>query len=275
MSIQAVAWALEQDLPARPKLVLVSIANHADHRTGYCYLRADTIAEEASCSVRGVHNFIGDLVRNGFIRREHKRAVDGKQRANDYWILFSRAADVKWVGDRAGASDDAEPEETSISCEPDARRALGEIEAEAPPEPAENAHRALGPDAPACTRKSLDEPSKTNPEKSAAPNPFAAAPRSYKAPPIAPDIQGATHVQTATRLFVIKGTRGWDAWMAYRKRTKGMDTNPTYRKQVTINGVLCWRDGWDFPTLFPPGQRAESESSEEGSGSDPPLKNTA
>ena len=31
MSIQAVGWALEQELPARPKLVLVSIANHANH----------------------------------------------------------------------------------------------------------------------------------------------------------------------------------------------------------------------------------------------------
>lgn len=272
MSIQAVAWALEQPaIPARPKLVLVSIANHADHRTGYCYLRADTIADEAACSVRGVHNFIGDLVRNGFIRREHKRGADGKQRANDYWIIFDRALDAKWIGDRQAG----EADEPAISGEPDAPGAPGESEAEPPPEPVDNAPGALGPDAHGCTRKSLDEPSKTNPEKSARANPFATAPRSYKAPPIAPDIQGATHVQTATRLFVIKGTRGWDAWMAYRKRTKGMDTNPTYRKQVTINGVLCWRDGWDFPTLFPPGERAERESSEEGSGSDPPIKNTA
>ena len=88
MSIQAVAWALDQDLPARPKLVLVAIANHADHTNGYCWLKAETIAREASCSPRSVYNFVGALVRNGYMRKALRKGEDGKQRANDYWIMF-------------------------------------------------------------------------------------------------------------------------------------------------------------------------------------------
>ena len=65
MSIQAVAWALDQDLPARPKLVLVSIANHASHTDGYCWLKAETIAQEAACTPRSVYTYIGGLVRTG------------------------------------------------------------------------------------------------------------------------------------------------------------------------------------------------------------------
>src|SRR5690349_3688223 len=108
MSIQAVAWALDQDLPARPKLVLVSIANHANHTDGYCWLKVETIAAEASCSERAVYNFIGDLIRNGFIRKAPRKGEDGKQRANDYWILINRPA-AEWL--KVGADDASDADE--------------------------------------------------------------------------------------------------------------------------------------------------------------------
>jgi hypothetical protein len=281
VSIQAVAWALEQDLPARPKLVLVSIANHADHRTGYCWLKAETIADEASCSPRGVFNFVGDLIRNGFIRRSQKKGDDGKQRANDYWILFDREP-VEWNGDRPKAapeevdddSADAEaaPDDTTISGDPHAPGASGETPAEAPPDPVEKPPGAVGPHAPACSRKDSEEPSKTKPEKSGADNRFAAPPRSYHAPPIVPEPQGATHTQTNARLFVIKGSRAWDAWMDHRLRVEAKRSCPTYRKFIEGLGM---RDGWDFPTLFPPGGETGKESAEAGTGTDPPAKKTA
>lgn len=273
MSIQAVGWALEQDLPARPKLVLVSIANHADHRTGYCYLKAETIADEASCSSRAVFNFVGDLIRNGFIRKELRRGDDGKQRASDYWILFDRGPDTKWLGDRRGdgGGDDEPSDDAATSGEPHAPGACGENDAEPGSDPVDKHALASGPHAHGCMPKSLDQPSKTNLQSEGA-RPFATPPRSYKAPPIAPTPLGALHPDAAKPVFVYVGTRAWDAWLDHRARKTGLRSCPTTR--LFVEGV-GWRDGWHFPTLFPPGRETASESSEEASATGPPLKKPA
>jgi hypothetical protein len=113
MSIQAVAWALEQDLPARPKLVLVSIANHANHVDGYCWLKAETIAKEAACTPRSIYNFVGALIRNGFIRKALRKGDDGKQRATDYWILFDRE-EKEWAHDAHLESNEADDDPSEI-----------------------------------------------------------------------------------------------------------------------------------------------------------------
>src|SRR4029077_8045701 len=99
MSIQAVAWALEQDFTGETpkgrmvsahaaKLVLISLANHADHVSGHCWPSAETIAREASCTVRSVYRLISALRRNGFIEVRKARGENGRQRANNYWLLF-------------------------------------------------------------------------------------------------------------------------------------------------------------------------------------------
>ncbi|MBN8958567.1 MAG: helix-turn-helix domain-containing protein [Rhizobiales bacterium] len=257
MSIQAVAWALEQDMPARPKLVLVSIANHADHRTGYCWLKAETIADEASCSPRGVFNFVGDLIRNGYIRKSPRKGDDGKQRANDYWIVFDRAAQ-EWNAARADVEEPEETEETSAaevvddaapdatSSEPHAPRACGESEPE-------NARRAYGPHASTCSRIDIAEPSKTKPnEKDARANPFAGPPRRYRPPP--PEPQGADMREPRLPIFVFKGTRAWDAWVAHKSRERRVTWNLSTR--AVIDGKS--REGWWFPTLFPPSQQPQA-----------------
>lgn len=268
MSIQAAGWALEQPIPARPKLVLVSIANHADHRTGYCWLNAETIGEEASCSPRAVFNFVGDLIRNGYVRKAVRKAEDGKQRANDYWILFDRAP-AEWISDRsqpvAGDEEPAssEPDEIeaadAISCEPHAPGACGESTAETPAKPVDMSPGACGPDAPPCMRKSLAEPSKTNPSKKEKdePSQFAATPRKYHAPPLAP--QGALHPDASKPILVYQGTPAWDAWMAHKLATSGVRW--TLTKTMVIDGEK--RTGWWFPTLFPPRRETGKESGED------------
>jgi hypothetical protein len=271
MSIQAVAWALEQDLPARPKLVLVSIANHADHRTGYCWLKAETIAGEAACTPRAVYNFVGDLIRNGFIRKALRKGDDGKQRATDYWILFERT-DAPWLKDRQPGEDDADADATTDSV-PHEHGASGETENEPGSEVVDIPAGSSGPHEHACIRKeSIDEPSKTKPEKSEPGSPLAAALRSYKPPPIAPEPQGATHTQTNERIFVIAGTRAWDAWMHYRRTVQRKPGCHTYRKFVEGVG---WREGWDFPSLFPPAAETGKESAEGSKATGPPSQKTA
>lgn len=273
MSIQAVAWALEQDLPARPKLVLVSIANHADHVTGYCWLKAETIAGESACTKRSVYRFIGGLIRNGYIRRQSKRGDDGKQRANDYWILFERA-DAKWDWGAQLDSDDDPPDgdDDTTSCDPGDRISSGEEGAKDAPEPVDKHAVSSGPGDSGVTRKSLDEPSKSNPEKKTGAHSFASAPRKYQPPPLAPDPpQGALHPDATKPIFVYAGTPAYDAWCEYKSRERGV----AWKLKTTITVDGQHRTGWSFPTLFPPSREPAKESAEAEKATGPPAKKPA
>lgn len=258
MSIQAVAWALEQDIPARPKLVLVSLANHADHTNGYCWLKAETIGGEAACSPRAVFNFIGDLIRNGYVRKSGKKGADGKQRANDFWLLFDREQ-REWVSDRMSASDGAEAQDV---VDPDAPGASGESAVPTAVESDETPALACGPHAPAC--RPSDEPSKTKPKESSLGLP--ATPRGYRPPP--PEPQGAVIDDPMKRIFVFKGTPAWDAWCAEKLRTTGR----TWTLDTTVNIDGKRSTGWYFPTLYPPRRESPKESGEQGQATGPPLQ---
>jgi len=258
MSIQAVGWALDQDLPARPKLVLVSIANHANHVDGYCWLKAETIAAEASCSPRGVFNFVSDLIRNGYIRKSQRRSDDGRQRSNDYWILFNRPS-AEWIS-RGTADEEAaeeiiegpvedeqeQAEDPTISGGPDAPGACGKDVTES----VDNDHRmhagAVGPHAPACSHKDSAEPSKTKPEKAALPQ---APPRSYRPPPPPPPqpVGSTTGTDSSGPIFVFYPSRAYDAW----QRVKERELKRPWKMLTWRNG----RQGWFFPRLFPENEK--------------------
>lgn len=260
MSIQAVAWALEQDLPARAKLVLVSIANHADHTTGYCWLKAETIAREAACTPRSVYNYVGGLVRNGFIRKALRKGDDGKQRANDYWILFGRIQNPwDWgahpdenVGD--GEASESEPSET------EAQDVVPPSEGNSPGETAQPSERddsrqeatthelSPGPRESAFTRLESAQPSKTKPKE--AQHDFAAPPRTYRPPPQQP--QGAVADREAKQIFVYEHTPAYDAWAKEKGRASGVAWHLITTK--IVDGKP--RRGWYFPSLFPPERHA-------------------
>ncbi len=90
MSIQAVAWVLEQYIPLPgPKLVLVALANHVGHVSGTCFPRVELIAQEASLSIRSVQRHLGWLEKNGFIKIE-RRFAQGRQTSNIYTLLMPR-----------------------------------------------------------------------------------------------------------------------------------------------------------------------------------------
>jgi Helix-turn-helix domain len=247
MSIQAVGWVLDQhpdNLPGKAKLVLAAIANHADHRTGYCWLAMETISHESSMPVRSLYRYIGALVRNGYLRKQLRKGADGKQRATDYWLLFNREPKA-WVWDARGL--DTADEETQDVVEPSATMADGEIEAEHEGPPVESAVLADGPSAIGGSRNT-DEPSKTKPsyEKEGTGLALATPPRNYRPPPIEP--MGAVLDPQGRQIFVIHGTRAWNAWEAHRKRENRGIGNPT--TTASVNGKQC--RGWYFPTLFPP-----------------------
>lgn len=256
MSIQAVAWAIEQeDVPARAALVLISIANHADHTDGYCWLKAETIAREARCKPRSVFRFIAALVRNGYVRKSPRRGDDGKQRANDYWLLFDRE-DRPW--DWGAQPDEAQGEVEEIATDdgdapqdvvdptaPTDRDAYGESDG---PPPVDKHAVSCGPCDSGVIHKDSAEPSKINPKASAAREGVQATIlRRYRPPP--PQPVAADTEAKGNPIFVFEGTPAYDAWrtvMARRNRVPSWHLTT----KAQIDGK--WRTGWWFPTLFPP-----------------------
>lgn len=278
MSIQAVAWALEQDLPQGPKLVLVSIANHADHTTGYCWLKAETIAQEASCSPRSVWRYVGGLVRNGYIRKAQRKGEHGKQRANDYWLMFGRESkEWDWLMQLEGAEqdeveigpetppDDPPSEETPPQdvVEPYANLAHGEnaqpCDSIGTRQPVDIPRESLGPCATAGTRKSLIEPSESNPKKTRARASPSYVPRNYRPPPPSPsDPMGAIIAdREAKMIFVFANSTAYEAWAKHKAAEKGFSTWNLVTTAI-IDGES--KRGWWFPSLFPPVAKSEIAS---------------
>lgn len=277
MSIQAVGWALEQDLPARPKLVLVAICNHANHADGYCWLKAETIAREAACTPRSVYNFVGALVRNGFIRKELRKGEDGKQRSTDYWVLFDRE-EREW--DPAANPDADEPESEASENQPsipdaqdvvDRRNPMPAAEDPAPQErhdtrqPVEMSPRSCGPQE-SGFRRIEEEPSKINPKaRNARARVQDRALRSYRPPPPQPmghDL-GTEYREPPKPLFVYEGTPAYEAWCKHRAREHGVP-----RWHLTTRALIDgqWRSGWYFPSLFPPAREPAAAAT------GPPIK---
>jgi hypothetical protein len=94
MSIQAVGWALEQDIRVSgAKLILVALANHADHTTGHCWPSVRLLAREGSMSMRSVHRHLRYLEDRGFIRVEGSREQK-HGRASTYWVNCNSGATV-------------------------------------------------------------------------------------------------------------------------------------------------------------------------------------
>jgi Helix-turn-helix domain len=158
MSIQAVAWALEQDIPARPKLVLVALANHADHVDGYCWLRAETIANEGACQVRSVPRFVDALVHHGYVKKQQRRGDDGRQRANDYWLLFAENK-IPWSAKRRS---DGEDGDYTTDCGPTDSQSGGDESAIRAENGAGSAPESVRPTDSGVSHKNIEEPSKTN-----------------------------------------------------------------------------------------------------------------
>jgi len=91
VSIQAVAWALEQNIPTSGmKLVLISLCNHADRHDQICWPSIQTLAREASMSRLSVQRHLKKLETDGYISIFPTYEPSGRQRANQYQILFDR-----------------------------------------------------------------------------------------------------------------------------------------------------------------------------------------
>jgi hypothetical protein len=102
MSIQALAWAIEQRLPGPAKLVLLALSNHADHTDGHCHFEPPTIAHEASVQERSLPRYLGALERNGYL------AKTGDSDKREYWLQMDRDPSLEWAWSASDISGDVE-----------------------------------------------------------------------------------------------------------------------------------------------------------------------
>jgi hypothetical protein len=78
MSFALVAWAMEQDIEsATQKWVLVALANVANHHTGECRPKMETLARETSLGESTVRKAVTALVKGGYVKRKRQRRQDG------------------------------------------------------------------------------------------------------------------------------------------------------------------------------------------------------
>lgn len=85
MSFQAMSWAVEKQLPANQKLVLLMLANFAGDHGGNCYPSHDRLAEDCGMSKTTVKECIKRLADAGLLTVIH-RSTDGVNLPNYYRI---------------------------------------------------------------------------------------------------------------------------------------------------------------------------------------------
>ena len=104
MSIEAMSWALKQDLPPSEKLVLVSLADHHNRGTGLCIPGQASIGEQTCMSVRTVQRHLKSLESKGLIAREARFRPEGRGRTSDSYILQGDNLTPKTAskGDKSG-----------------------------------------------------------------------------------------------------------------------------------------------------------------------------
>ncbi len=116
MSIQAVAWVLERTIPdPAAKLVMISLANAYNGKSGRCFPTIEQIALESSCSRSTVKRKLQWLADMGWIAIHEDRDNTGRQLANNYSIRFDVEPGEGFSVNPRGFS--SEPEE-GFTCEP-------------------------------------------------------------------------------------------------------------------------------------------------------------
>lgn len=110
MSLQAMAWAWEQKLPASQKLTLLAIADIANEPNGFTYWAGlQRLADMQGCTYDQISRNIRDLIAGGYL----ERLTSGNNRKTKYRLcLDSTALSNQTEGDVAKLSN---PDSTALS----------------------------------------------------------------------------------------------------------------------------------------------------------------
>lgn len=87
MSVKALTWAFEQPVSANEKVVLLSLADHANDY-GECWPSINRVAQRARVSVRTVQRCLAELEDAKLIVREMRNDPNGRSTSNMYRLCF-------------------------------------------------------------------------------------------------------------------------------------------------------------------------------------------
>jgi hypothetical protein len=258
-------WAFDQELPPKPKVVLLALANRADRVTGMCFPGLDLLSRETSVPKRSLMRHLYALQRNGYIRIEKTRDDHGRQRNNTYYLQLDRNAAEwgEWMWTRpedevADAVDGPEPdvvdddgnpdgtEETDVT--PGAMMAPGESEPSTCGKvPGAECHGDRVPSAIGGTPQTSSEPKSTTTDSQTR-TPAVGFSRKAQDEAIERERIRELAAKASARTFVFENSDAWRSWCAYRKRTTGVGSLPVTTAEV--DGKR--RRGWYLPSLYPP-----------------------
>lgn len=252
-------WAFDQDIPAKPKMVLLALANRADRATGKCWPGLDLLSKEASVPERSLIRHIAALVHNGYVVREKARDASGRQKTNTYFLCLDRAPSEwgEWQWPTAPKRPDSEdgddaaetPDETEVTGdEPGAVVAPGEA---AENERLPTAKGGSSPTAIGGSQQPSSEPKSSNRESESGTRKVASgfSKSAQEAELERERLQGLA-IRQGAKVFVLKGSRAWEAWCSWRGGRGMVASLPT--TETIIEGKRC--TGWWMQSLFPPSE---------------------
>jgi hypothetical protein len=104
VTVQSLAWALDQSVPGTAKLVLLALANRAEDDTGYVHFDAAAAARLAVIPERSLWRYLGALERNGYLDKE--ASTDERK----YWLALDRVSSAPWSWTADDLPDEADTE---------------------------------------------------------------------------------------------------------------------------------------------------------------------
>ncbi|MGP9804051.1 helix-turn-helix domain-containing protein [Paracoccus sp. NSM] len=100
MSIAHIEAVFRSDLPPTQRLVMLALADHADRRTGQCFVSIERLERRTGLAERTIQNSIRALCAAGHLTLETR---GGRGRANAYSVHTNPAADAPFEAENPAA----------------------------------------------------------------------------------------------------------------------------------------------------------------------------
>lgn len=117
MSFQAMAWAVEQRLAMREKMVLVMLSNYASNDKGDCYPSIATLSSDCGASKDSIIRAIKALENAGLLS-VNRRTIDGVNLPNSYTLNLQGVVANSGEGGRTQRGGVVAESDTNLSPEP-------------------------------------------------------------------------------------------------------------------------------------------------------------
>lgn len=131
MSFQAMAWAVQQELPMREKMVLLMLANYASNERGDCYPSISVLAKDCGAGKDTIIRAIKTLEDDGYLTIK-RRQQEGVNLPNTYTLNMQGVVANCDHGSRSQQGGVVASCDTNLLLEPITSSLRSEVKARAP-----------------------------------------------------------------------------------------------------------------------------------------------